>query len=162
MKSKDLVLLCILAGIFYFTTHKSVNIVPGPLVHDLKVAEGMVAMDVNFNGNDVPDVQECKCNGTKKVRTPDGVSWQPCQCGEGCKCKRGDAHEVDDAPVVTVDEVPFATTEDDKTIIEEASKKELPKFQRMERKPKPFDVEDGVLDAPYKDVLQAPKTRNKK
>ena len=66
-------------------------------------AEGMVAMDIVVNVDDENAVvEECKCNGTKRVRTPDGLSTIPCPCGKDCDCKRPNREEPPIEPQVTI------------------------------------------------------------
>lgn len=37
---------------------------------------------------------DCKCNGTRKVKSGDGLLEVPCKCGSHCKCKGSDDVKV--------------------------------------------------------------------
>ena len=90
-------LILILALILFF-------IPTGIVVHAFTVdkykileGEGVCAYSIAFLSLDdkpitpiplpKPDVKECKCNGTKKVRTGDGLASIKCPCGDSCKCQ---------------------------------------------------------------------------
>lgn len=123
--------------------------------YELNAAEGMVAIDVvvNKDNNDEEITEECKCNGTKRVRTPDGLSTIPCPCGKDCTCKRPHREEppviepqVTIPPEVKVDPIPPVEpppVEPEETKDDEVQQAPTPKFeQKKEYK------EDEVLPAP--------------
>lgn len=63
--------------------------------------EGMVAMHVVSNQSttventvEPSNPTECKCNGTKTIKTPDGLSTIPCPC-DVCKCAKNTGQQVE-------------------------------------------------------------------
>lgn len=58
-------------------------------------SESLVAIQVANTKFDVEDtitpVALCKCNGTKKETSGDGLLTFPCVCGDSCKCKANNA-----------------------------------------------------------------------
>lgn len=57
----------------------------------------------------------CRCNGTGKERTGDGLSVVDCRCPDGCKCKASNSSEIpnsspapkQDPPLVEVPQANF-------------------------------------------------------
>lgn len=101
MKFIDVVLLLTIIVVVLTTSRSNkIDIVPGPtpdviVITDDAVNEGMVGMDMAYNfgksdtDDDTNDIDKpCPCQGTKKVKTPDGISWIKCPCGDNCTCKR--------------------------------------------------------------------------
>lgn len=59
---------------------------------DIHTIEGFIAYSAAFHAKDIPQTPidksaGCKCNGTKKVKSGDGLLNVQCQCGPDCKCK---------------------------------------------------------------------------
>jgi thiol-disulfide isomerase/thioredoxin len=86
MKTNDLIVLIILLFIL-LTPSESTQVIAKPNIAD----EGMVAVQVantKFNVEEsITPIALCKCNGTKKETSGDGLLTFPCVCGDSCKCK---------------------------------------------------------------------------
>lgn len=86
MKTNDLIVLIILLFIL-LTPSESTKVIAKPNMTD----QGMVAIQVANTKFDVEDtitpVALCKCNGTKRETSGDGLLTFPCVCGDSCKCK---------------------------------------------------------------------------
>jgi thiol-disulfide isomerase/thioredoxin len=51
--------------------------------------EGLMAAVVSANSETAPpEPTECNCNGTKKIKSGDGLIEIKCPCGDECKCKQ--------------------------------------------------------------------------
>lgn len=86
MKTNDLIVLIILLFIL-LTPSESTKAIAKP---DMSL-EGMVGIQIANTKFDVEDtitpIALCKCNGTKKETSGDGLLTFPCVCGDSCKCK---------------------------------------------------------------------------
>lgn len=92
MKDIDFLFIVALIVFFFFGS----NVIPTPdnsYKGNLLLAEGMVAMACNDgvfaeeDTNIVP-VPLCTCNGTGKVRSPDGLTDITCPCNDKCECAK--------------------------------------------------------------------------
>jgi len=90
MKTNDLIVLIILLLIL-LTPSEPTQVIAKPNMTD----EGMVAIQIANTKFDVEEpvtpIALCKCNGTKKETSGDGLLTFPCVCGDSCKCKANNA-----------------------------------------------------------------------
>jgi thiol-disulfide isomerase/thioredoxin len=92
---KDFLLLII---VVLLLSPSTASLLPANDDYDYQLAEGMVAMQVvntDFSSATQPDKvipkPLCKCGGTGKERSGDGLIELPCVCSPNCKCaKTGD------------------------------------------------------------------------
>lgn len=93
MKTNDLIVLIILLFIL-LTPSESTQVIAKPNITD----EAMVAIQVvntKFDAEDtITPIALCKCNGTKKETSGDGLLTFPCVCGDSCKCKSNKADNI--------------------------------------------------------------------
>lgn len=81
-----LVLACVL---LLWPAGSPTSPLPSVDAFELMQNEGLVAITVNLEekSDTARPVSECKCNGTGKVKSPDGITDITCQCGSNCTCQ---------------------------------------------------------------------------
>lgn len=91
MKTFDILLIIILIVIFNIPTDSN-SIVAESI--DLSLSEGIVAVVYNIDDTTTPTpsptpipIIDCDCNGTKQVKSPDGLVNIPCPC-DNCTCNQ--------------------------------------------------------------------------
>lgn len=89
MNTKDLTLILLL---FFLLLPMKFST---PAIADVEPldAEGFVAVIANsikFDQESSLPTKSCECNGTKRIRSGDGILQMACPCGANCTCKKVD------------------------------------------------------------------------
>lgn len=97
MSNKDFLFIIVLIFFLSAITSTGDNSKPNPVPvvdkfelmdNESNIAIYANSIDLNKEIEPIIPVELCKCNGTGKIRTPDGLDTIPCPCGPNCKCAK--------------------------------------------------------------------------